>query len=85
MLSQTTAAEMELVDPALHHRSFAAAKVTTATNPLGGASGILPRLLGGSRELEHTSFGIDACRNHERTQRELAGSNLQHIRITMSA
>ena len=84
MLSQTSSAKMELVDLALNDWSFAAAEVATAANPLVGGSGLFPRFPGSDSGLQRSSFGIDASGHDQSTQRELAGSNLQHIRIGMA-
>jgi hypothetical protein len=77
MLSQATAAEMKLVDPALHRWGFSSAQVTTTADPLVGGCGLLPRLPRSDRDLHRSRFRIDARSNDESAQRELAGSNLQ--------
>jgi hypothetical protein len=76
---------MKLVDLALNHWSLGTAQVTTAANTLIRGSRLLPQISRWGTGLRNSSLCINSRGHDQSAQRELAGSNLQQIRIGMFA
>jgi hypothetical protein len=67
------------MNSALNYWRLGPAEVTTAPNPLTGRRRFFSWLPRRDGDLHGSGLGVDACSNDESAQRELAGSNLQHV------
>ena len=80
MIGQAIAAQLQLVDLALHHRSFGATEFTAATNPLLGRS-----WFGSGLALKRSRFHIYACRDDQCSKRKHRNRKSQQALVRIAA
>ena len=80
VIGQAIAAQLQLVDLALHHRSFGATKFTAATHPLLGRS-----WFGSGLALKRSCFDIYAYCDDQRAERKRRNAKSQQALVRIAA